>query len=160
MNRPNMLDPVQFLAFGFGSGLSPKAPGTVGKAVALLLYWLAPELTPVLHAVVLLPLTAVGIWLCGEASRRLGVHDHGGIGWDEFIGLWISGWALPKTLPWMVAAFLLFRWLDIRKPGPIGWLDRNTHGGFGIMIDDVAAGVVASLILLAALHSGVLDLIL
>ncbi|MEO0435979.1 MAG: phosphatidylglycerophosphatase A [Pseudomonadota bacterium] len=154
--RPNLRDPIQFLAFGFGSGLSPRAPGTAGTLLALALYWLAPPLSPTVHALLLLPLTLFGVWLCGAASRALGVHDHGGIVWDEFVGLWITVWAIPKTAGFLCAAFLLFRLFDIVKPWPIGWLDANTRGGFGIMIDDIVAGMMANALLLLCLYTDVL----
>ncbi|MEM6484275.1 MAG: phosphatidylglycerophosphatase A [Pseudomonadota bacterium] len=148
MADPNLRDPVQLLAFGFGSGLSPVAPGTAGTALALFFYFLAPPVSPIWHALLLVPLTVLGIWLCGSASERLGVHDHSGIVWDEFVGIWIAVWALPKTWIWLLLAFLLFRFFDVVKPWPIGWLDRTTRGGFGIMIDDIVAGVFANACLL------------
>ncbi|MEM6546058.1 MAG: phosphatidylglycerophosphatase A [Pseudomonadota bacterium] len=154
--RPNLRDPIQFLAFGFGSGLSPIAPGTAGTLLALALYWLAPAFTPAVHAFLLVPITILGVWLCGSASRALGVHDHGGIVWDEFVGLWIAVWAIPKTAGFLCVAFLLFRLFDIVKPWPIGWLDANTRGGFGIMIDDIVAGVMANVVLMLCIQTEVL----
>ncbi len=144
--------PTGFLAFGFGSGLSPKAPGTAGSAAALVfavplmaLPWWAG-----LGLVVLA--FAVGCYLCGETSRRLGVHDHGGIVWDEFVGLWLVLLWIPFELVWWVAAFLLFRLFDIVKPWPIRWLDRRVGGGFGIMIDDILAAVYALVPLLVVFY--------
>lgn len=92
----------------------------------------------------------LGIYLCGRAARELGVHDHGGIVWDEFVGLWLTVWLLPGGWPWWLAAFTLFRLFDIVKPWPIRWLDRHVHGGLGIMIDDVLAAVFAWSVLQAA----------
>lgn len=152
--RPRMSDPIQFLAFGFGSGLSPKAPGTVGTVAALPLYWLlAPQPLWIYSAIVLIA-AVLGVWICHRASKALGVHDHPGIVWDEFVGLWIALWAVPFELPWIIAGFLLFRLFDIAKPWPIGWLDRQLGGGFGIMIDDVVAGVLSCIILQLVLLLG------
>jgi phosphatidylglycerophosphatase A len=88
-----------------------------------------------------------GIWLCGYTARALGVHDHGGIVWDEIVGLLITLIAVPPDWRWLLAGFLLFRLFDILKPWPIRWLDRRVGGGFGIMIDDVLAGLFALLCL-------------
>ena len=142
-------NPVQFLAFGFGSGLSPRAPGTAGTLVAIPLFLLvdaalANTASPLLWYSVFILVTAVaGVWICDRASKQLGVHDHPGIVWDEFVGYWITMWALPAGWVWVLAGFVAFRIFDILKPWPIGWLDRKVEGGFGIMIDDVLAGVMA-----------------
>ena len=135
--------PVQFLAFGFGSGLSPKAPGTAGTLVAVPLYLLIAHWNLPLYTAFIVATALVGIWICGEASRQLGVHDHGGIVWDEFVGFWITMWALPSGWPWVLAGFLAFRAFDVAKPWPIGLLDRKVHGGLGIMLDDIVAGLMA-----------------
>lgn len=135
--------PTLFLAFGLGSGLSPRAPGTAGTFVALLLYlpmarWGLPA-----YSALVVAATLFGIWLCGRASRLLGVHDHPGIVWDEFVGYWITVWALPGEAMWLAAGFVVFRIYDIAKPWPIGQLDRGVSGGLGIMLDDIVAGVMA-----------------
>ncbi|ANJ68165.1 phosphatidylglycerophosphatase [Halothiobacillus diazotrophicus] len=143
-------DPVLWLAFGFGSGLAPVAPGTFGTlpgvVLAALLGLLAPAIGVPLWAVVLLALivlTPIGIGLCGAASRRLGVHDHGGIVFDEIVGVLIPFLLVPVT-PWtLLLAFLWFRLFDVVKPWPIRWLDRHVSGGWGIMVDDLLAGVFA-----------------
>lgn len=141
---------AQFLAFGFGSGLSPKAPGTAGTLAAIPLYLLLSLLDlPLYSGAVVLALLA-GIYLCDVASRELGVHDHPGIVWDEFVGFWITMWALPVSWQSLLAGFLLFRLLDIAKPWPIRVLDRRVAGGFGIMVDDVVAGILSC----ALLHLG------
>ena len=150
-----MSSPVQFFAFGFGSGLSPWAPGTFGTLAALPLYWflLAP-LPQWAYAFTVLAAALIGIWLCAVASRELGVHDHPGIVWDEFVGVWIALFALPVTPFWVLLGFLTFRVFDILKPWPIRWLDRQLEGGLGIMLDDIAAGVVSALLLQLLYHSG------
>lgn len=142
--RPTLLkSPVQLLAFGFGSGLFPVAPGTAGTLAALPIYYVLAMLPlPAYIGVVLLAAVA-GVWICGRASRELGVHDHPGIVWDEFVGLWIAAIALPPEPIWIALAFVAFRLYDIIKPWPISWLDEHVDGGFGIMIDDVAAGLLA-----------------
>ncbi|MBA6411554.1 phosphatidylglycerophosphatase A [Parahaliea sp. F7430] len=140
-------DPVQFLAFGFGSGLSPKAPGTAGTLMALPLYLLLAPLPLLSYSAVLVLSAIAGIWICDRASKQLGVHDHPGIVWDEFVGLWVTMWAVPQGWSWLLAGFLLFRLFDIAKPWPIGPLDKKVEGGFGIMIDDVIAGIMACAVL-------------
>ena len=135
--------PVQFLAFGFGSGLFPKAPGTAGTLVAVPLYLLVSGLNLPAYSLFIVVTALLGIWICDVASRQLGVHDHPGIVWDEFVGYWITMWAVPVDWVWIVAGFLVFRVYDIAKPWPVGPLDKKVKGGFGIMIDDVLAGIMA-----------------
>jgi len=135
--------PVHFLAFGFGSGLSPFAPGTAGTLAAIPLYLLLVQLPLWGYVVALLLMALVGIWICGESSRRLGVHDHGGIVWDEFAGYLLTMLAAPAGWGWMVVGFCLFRLFDIWKPWPIRLVDRDVPGGFGIMFDDILAGIYA-----------------
>lgn len=147
--RPNLRNPIHLLAFGFGSGLSPRAPGTAGTVVALLLYLPLSQLALPLYIVLTVVAILVGIWLCGVTSRDLGVHDHGGIVWDEFAGFWITMIAAPAGWLWLVLGFVLFRALDILKPWPIKWVDTKIHGGLGIMLDDVLAGIMAALCLQA-----------
>ena len=91
-----------------------------------------------------------GVWICGRVSQKLGVHDHGGIVWDEWVGFWLTAAFIPLTWPWLLAAFALFRVFDILKPWPIRQLDKKVEGGFGIMIDDVVAALFAILILAMA----------
>ena len=141
---PRLLkSPAQLLAFGFGSGLSPLAPGTAGTVAAIPLYLLLVQLTPLAYALAVAAAALVGIWICGRASAELGVHDHPGIVWDEFVGFWIAAFALPPEPLWIGAAFVMFRLFDIVKPWPISWLDREVDGGLGIMIDDIVAGLLA-----------------
>lgn len=149
--RPKLSDPIQLLAFGFGSGLAPKAPGTVGTVAALPLYWLMAPQPLWIYSTIVVVAALLGIWICDRASTALNVHDHPGIVWDEFVGLWIALWAVPVEPLWILAGFLVFRVFDIAKPWPIGWLDRRAGGGFGIMIDDVVAGILACLTLHLAL---------
>ncbi|NQX88562.1 MAG: phosphatidylglycerophosphatase A [Halioglobus sp.] len=141
---PNLLrHPAQFLAFGFGSGLSPVAPGTVGTIVAVPIYFLVAHWGLFYYTLFICLGIGIGIWVCGVASRQLDLHDHPGIVWDEFVGYWITMWAVPVGWQWAVAGFLIFRFLDIVKPWPIGLFDKKVSGGLGIMMDDVLAGVLA-----------------
>lgn len=135
------------LAFGLGSGALPKAPGTFGSLAALPLVPVLAWLPWPLHLLVLVLAFALGCYLCGRVSEDLGVHDHGGIVWDEFVGIWITFFAVPIGAWTLLAGFVLFRFFDVLKPWPIGWLDRRVSGGLGIMIDDVIAGVFAWVVL-------------
>lgn len=135
--------PAHLAAFGFGSGCAPKAPGTFGTLVAVLLY-LPMQGWPVLwFCGFILIAFLLGIYLCEKASKTLGVHDHGGIVWDEFVGFWITMIAAPSGWLWIVLGFVLFRLFDIWKPQPISFLDKHVEGGLGIMLDDVLAGIYA-----------------
>jgi phosphatidylglycerophosphatase A len=136
-------NPIHFLAFGFGSGVSPVAPGTAGTLVAVPLYLALSQLSLPGYIAMLLVSFGIGVWLCERTSRDLGVHDHGGIVWDEFVGYWLTMLAAPAGWHWVVVGFLLFRLFDILKPFPIGYFDRQVKGGFGIMLDDVLAAVYA-----------------
>lgn len=133
-------NPVHFLAFGFGSGAAAKAPGTWGTLVAMPFILLWQQLPLWGYAGVIIVATLFGIWLCERTAKDLGVHDHGGIVWDEFVGVWIALWLAPAGWAWLVAGFLLFRLFDIWKPWPIGWVDTRVGGGLGIMLDDILAG--------------------
>lgn len=142
--------PIHFLSLGLGSGLSPKAPGTAGTVLALLIYVVALQHLSLLHfALVILVSCLLGIYLCGATAKALGVHDHAAIVWDEFAGFWIAAYALSEGWLWLLLAFALFRLFDIVKPWPISLLDKHVKGGFGIMIDDIVAGLFALIILQA-----------
>lgn len=134
---------MHFLAIGLGSGAAPKAPGTFGTVAAVLLYGPLTLLSLWNYLAVVVVAGLVGIYLCGKTSRDWKVHDHGGIVWDEFVGFWITMIAVPVTWYWILAGFLLFRLFDIWKPWPISYCDKHIHGGLGIMLDDVVAGVLA-----------------
>ncbi|WP_425443419.1 phosphatidylglycerophosphatase A family protein [Teredinibacter waterburyi] len=131
------------LAFGFGSGLSPIVPGTMGTLSAVP-FMLALLLLPLpAYLLCLLVASVFGVYLCGYASKRLGVHDHKGIVWDEYVGLWITFIAVPVSWQTLLAGFVLFRFFDMVKPWPISIADRKIHGGLGIMLDDILAGSAA-----------------
>ena len=144
-NRAILANPIHLLAFGFGAGLSPKAPGTMGTVVAVLIYLVLPSMPPIIYAGLILLSFVFGIWICGKTAEDLGVHDHGGIVWDEFVGYWITMFMAPSGLFWVLLGFVLFRLLDIFKPWPIKWADKELAGGLGIMLDDVLAGIMAAL---------------
>jgi phosphatidylglycerophosphatase A len=139
----SLANPVHFLALGFGSGLAAKAPGTFGTLAAIPLYLLMTHLSLPLYLGITVLFAIAGIYICGKAAKDMGVHDHGAIVWDEVVGLLITMAAAPTGLIWLALGFGLFRFFDIVKPWPIRWLDAKIHGGFGIMIDDVLAGVFA-----------------
>ena len=143
-------NPVYFLAFGFGSGLAPKGPGTAGTLVALVLWPLLAPLPLYTYIGVVVAVSLIGFYLCGKTARDMGVHDHPGIVWDEMAGYWLTMTALPASWSWALAGFVLFRLFDIWKPWPISWLDRQVHGGVGIMVDDLLAGLFAWAILFSA----------
>lgn len=140
-------DPVHFLALGFGSGLLTPAPGTWGTLASVPLFLGLVVIAPVgsiAYFVVLLLSFLVGVYLCGKTASDVGVPDHSAIVWDEFVGFWITMALVIPSWPNIVLGFILFRLFDILKPWPIKVLDKSVHGGFGIMIDDVLAGVFAA----------------
>ncbi|MGI9309712.1 MAG: phosphatidylglycerophosphatase A family protein [Gammaproteobacteria bacterium] len=139
---------MHFLAFGFGLGLLPRAPGTWGSLPGLLFYWLLAPFGLSLYLVITALMALAGIWICGESSRRLGVHDHSGIVWDEIVGMMLVMAVAPDGFLGYLVAFILFRTLDIWKPWPIRELDHSLHGGLGIMLDDIVAAVYAAAALL------------
>ena len=142
--------PAHFLALGFGSGLAPKAPGTAGTLAAFPLYWLLAAHP--FYWLWIAAFLAVGVWACEVTGRDLGVHDHGGMVWDEIAAFLmvlpfapVAAVAAPSAF---ALAFALFRLFDIWKPFPIGWLDARVPGGFGVMLDDVLAAGYAIVCLL------------
>ncbi|SRR5690554_6372866 len=139
-----------FLAFGFGSGLARRAPGTWGTLAGLAFVPLLQLISLPLALLIIATASVFGVWLCGKVADDLGVHDHGGIVWDEFVGIWITLVLLPAHWGWWLAGFIAFRFFDILKPWPIRALDRRLGGGLGIMLDDILAGICAALVLLAA----------
>jgi len=140
-------NPWHFTAFGFGSGAAPFAPGTFGTLAAVLLYLPLQHLHWFSYLLLVVVAFAVGVVICERTSKDIGVHDHGGIVWDEFVGYWLTMLFAPEGWVWIVIGFVLFRIFDIFKPAPIGWLDKQVKGGMGIMIDDVLAGIYALLCL-------------
>lgn len=148
--------PTHLLAFGFGSGLAPFAPGTFGTLAAVLLYLPLQYLSLPLYCLMVAVVCIAGVWICGRSSEMLGVHDHGGIVWDEFAGYFITMIAAPAGWQWIVIGFILFRIFDIIKPWPIKWADKQVHGGLGIMLDDILAGFISLAILQIIASLGIL----
>ena len=140
-------DPVLFAAFGFGAGLSKKAPGTVGTLVAIPFYLLLASTDLRVYAAVLLGLGVGAVWICQQASQRLGVHDHPGIVLDEIVGFLAAMVAVTPSWQAVAVGFGLFRFFDIFKPWPIRFVDERVPGGVGIVLDDVVAGLLAALLL-------------
>lgn len=140
-------DPIQLLACGLGTGSMPYAPGTFGTLLAVPVYWFMQSLSMEAYIGLTGLLFLLGIFLCGYTAKKLGTHDHGGIVWDEVVGYLITMTFVPVGWAWIVLGFLLFRLADIFKPWPIRWFDQHVTGGFGIMLDDVLAGVYAMLVL-------------
>lgn len=139
----NWSNPIHLLAFGLGSGAAPKAPGTFGTIAAIPVYLLMQPLSPLYYLLLLVAMFLLGVWLCQRTAEDLGVHDHPGIVWDEWVGFLITMWLAPSGWVWLLSGFVLFRLFDIVKPWPIYLLDRHVAGGWGIMLDDVLAGIYA-----------------
>ncbi len=140
-------DPVYFLAFGFGTGLIKKAPGTWGTLAGVLVYLLAAKCSSTMYLLFTLSALIAGIFWCDKVSRDMRVHDYPGIVWDEVVGYLLTMYAAPFNIAWIIVGFILFRLFDIWKPEPIGWFDQRVKGGFGIMLDDVIAAIPAWFIL-------------
>ena len=142
--------PAHCIAFGFGAGLAPIAPGTFGTLLAFPIHaWLLPRLSDGIFFLVLLALFGIGVWACDVSGRRLGVLDHGGMVWDETVAFLLVLFLVPNTLMWHAFAFLLFRLFDIFKPAPIRHFDRTMKNGLGVMFDDLLAAFYTLLCLAA-----------
>jgi phosphatidylglycerophosphatase A len=142
--------PAHLIACGFGSGLSPFAPGTFGTLFAWLSY---PVLRGYLADVELLTFlaacTAIGIFAVRRTGRDLGAVDHGSIVWDEIVPFWLVLFFCPPGFAWQTAAFLAFRFFDIVKPPPARFFDERVKNGFGVMADDFVAGAYSVLVVIA-----------
>ncbi len=161
LSRISLKNPCHLLATGFGSGLSPIVPGTMGTLASLPFYLLLAHLPLPLYGLVVIASCVIGVKICQVTSDDMGVHDHGSIVWDEFAGMWITMLVVPMfglavfDWKWLATGFVLFRFFDMVKPWPIGWLDKRVHGGLGIMLDDIVAGVMAGAALyLVGLYAG------
>ncbi len=145
-------NPIHFVAFGFGSGTFPFAPGTIGTLFAIPFYLFMRDWSPLVYLAVVLVAIVIGIWICSVTEKVLGVHDYSGMNFDEFTGYWVTMFMAPHHWQWVATGFLLFRLFDIWKPWPINWLDRYVGGGFGVMVDDLLAGVYAWVVLQVLVH--------
>lgn len=141
--------PILAIAFGLGTGLSVRAPGTVGTLLAIPLWWLLSTVNPLIYLATAVCAFVFGVWVCDRAMIRLAHHDHPGIVIDEIVGFFVALAAVPQDLGWLISAFVLFRVFDILKPWPISWLDRVVQGGFGVMLDDLVAGAATAVIITA-----------
>ena len=146
--------PAHAMAMGFGAGLSPRAPGTVGTLWAWAAYvWLSLWLTPGQFGLLIAVSLPLGWWACTVTADHMQVHDPSAIVWDEIVAFWLVLWLwMPAGLWAQAAAFALFRAFDALKPGPVGWADRRFHGpgwrgGFGILLDDLVAAFCTLLVL-------------
>ena len=146
-SRASLRNPVHCLALGFGTGLSPKAPGTVGTLAALPLYAALVALPLWAYLLATALVSVAGIWICARAARDFGVHDHPAIVWDEIAGILVALLFVPADWLWLLATFVAFRFFDVLKPWPIRWLDRRVGGGLGIILDDLVAGLAAGITL-------------
>ncbi|WP_369683397.1 phosphatidylglycerophosphatase A [Nitrosomonas communis] len=140
--------PVYFLAFGIGTGLSPKAPGTVGTLVGYPLYFLMIAYLPFEVVMrVLAVMYLIGIWICDVAGKAVGLADHPGIVWDEIVAMALVLCYSPQNIYGYIGAFVAFRLFDIIKPWPINLIDERMKNGHGVMLDDLlAAGYSIALI--------------
>ena len=141
----SLRDPVHFIAFGFGAGLAPRAPGTFGSLVGLVAAWWLFELPLPWRIALVLAVIGFGIWVCGESARRLDRHDDQRIVFDEIAGVLLTSLAVPqRSVFWFALVFVLFRFFDILKPWPIRDVDHSLRGGLGIMLDDLIAALYAA----------------
>ena len=138
---------ILLLAQGIGVGRAPAAPGTFGTLLALPLVWALWQYNAWIYAMSAGGLILLAVWISEHASRTLGSHDHPTIVIDEIVGVVVAFAWVPTSVIALVVGFVIFRVFDIAKPPPIGYLDRRVKGGFGIVLDDVVAGVATNLIL-------------
>lgn len=144
--------PAHILAQGFGSGLSPLVPGTVGTLLAWLSFQVLSArwpllFTPMNWAIIIAAGFVAGIWACRRTGLDLGIADHGSMVWDEIIAFWLVMLLLmPADFATQAWAFLWFRFFDMLKPAPIRYFDRRIKGGFGVMLDDIVASFYTLLV--------------
>lgn len=140
-------NPLHFVAFGFGTGAIPFAPGTFGTLMAIPFYLVLARFSLPFYLISVLIITLFSMWLCDQVSRDLKVHDHPGMCLDEFPGFLVTMIGAPHGIRWILCGFILFRLFDIFKPWPIRYLDTHVKGGFGMVIDDVVAGFFSFIVL-------------
>lgn len=136
-----LVNPVHFCSFGFGTGYSPYAPGTLGTVAGVLIYMFIQDLAIIHYLLVTLIFFVSGIMMCGYTTKALEIDDHPAIVWDEVVGYLITMCYAPSGWWWIVAGFVLFRFFDILKPWPVSLADKRIKGGIGIMLDDIIAGI-------------------
>jgi phosphatidylglycerophosphatase A len=140
-------NPLHFIAFGFGTGTIPFAPGTFGTLIAVPFYLLMQPLSLLWYSILMLGIIAGSVWICSKVTKEIGVEDHQGMCLDEIVGFIVTMFHAPSGWGWILLGFVLFRLFDIWKPWPIRWVDAKLEGGFGIIFDDVLAGVYSCLII-------------
>jgi len=137
-------DPIHLIALGFGTGLCPIGPGTCGTLLGVVMALALLEVPAIVAWLIVIVAIAGGVWVTGESARRIGVHDHSGIVWDEIAAFLALALVLPEGWLWLAAGFILFRVFDIVKPWPIREMDHRLPGGLGIMLDDLMAAVYSA----------------
>jgi len=135
--------PAHFIALGFGTGLSPFAPGTVGTLLGFPVFWIANAWLgpygPQAMLAFIAAAFALGVWACGRSGRDLGLADHSGMNWDEIVAFQLVLMLTPDSWQWQAFAFFGFRLFDVVKPPPIRQVDARVKGGLGVMADDILA---------------------
>lgn len=140
--------PAHFVALGFGSGLSPIAPGTVGTLLAFPIYAVVSDwFDPLQLFIFLCALFVLGIWACRRTGDDLGLSDHSSMNWDEIVAFMLVLMLTPEGSAWRAFAFFAFRAFDVVKPQPIRYFDRTLKGGLGVMFDDIAAAFYTLLLM-------------
>lgn len=136
-------NPLHFVAFGFGTGLLPMMPGTFGSLIAIPFYLILRDLDWFSYVVVVAIITVFASWVSGKVSKDIGIHDHPGVNIDEIVGMLVTLFLAPEGWLWIALGFGFFRLFDIWKPGPIAWIDEHYETGFGMILDDIVAGIAA-----------------
>lgn len=140
-------NPWHFVAFGFGSGTVPFAPGTFGTLMAIPFYLALSTFSPLIYLTLVILIFFGASWLCEKVSREISVHDHPGMCIDEFVGFLVTMFYAPQGIIWIIWGVIFFRIFDILKPWPINYMDKNIKGGFGMVLDDVMAGIYSFILL-------------
>lgn len=145
-------NPLHFIAFGFGTGTIPFAPGTFGTLIAVPFYLALQSFATLNYFIITLFITGASIWICHKATQDIGIDDHQGMCLDEIVGYLVTMIGAPHGWLWVAIGFGLFRFFDIVKPWPIRYVDANVHGGFGMILDDVLAGILSCLVIQVLAH--------
>ena len=140
-------NPLYFMAFGLGSGAIPVAPGTFATLFAIPIYLLLRPLPLVAYLLFVIGFIIFSSWLSDRISRETNTHDHPGMCIDEFVGFFVTMIHAPRGWWWILLGFVLFRLFDIWKPWPINIIDEKVHGGWGMIFDDVVAGLFAMILI-------------